>query len=545
MKSIRFSPVTALWLALSVLLAATSGAAPARKLVYVGWDLCPLTSEDVHRNRGRFAATGIDGVAMPLTGRTTDGKRISGMSFLSDAVWEESYFSAAVPLIREAVGCEGLRESLAMTLWTVKPEKRLAWKDDAAWSRLEAKMSVLARVVKAAGLKGIVVDHEDYNGGRQFAVIPEDPPAEECAALARRRGRQVFEAFFREMPEASVLAFWMFSEVITRYAMCSPDPRAVLVAKGNLWPQFLNGMLEAMPPGARMIDGIETHGYRAEAETDDFRRWGWDSIRGGERLVAPELRGRYRSCLSVSFGQYLDKYVNPENSRYYFGPKNGSRLAHLAENLDGALRSADDLVWIYGERGMIVDWDCHHHAHLRQQCWEERLPGLYRLFRVLTGKSDPDAAKLKDLLPNSGCDASGGGIPAPFRTWTDQKNPPAGLFAHDPAVGASKPGSLRVSGKGCFTAFVKDLGCGDIVTVSLMAKGDHPVVNVACCKNNAWQWELQQNYLVPQSEPTPDGWQKLEVSLVVPSGADGIGIIMGADVSSKGPVWFDDIQVRR
>ena len=45
----------------------------------------------------------------------------------------------------------------------------------------------------------------------------------------------------------------------------------------------------------------------------------------------------------TSVGQYLDSYAwADEKSAWYFGPVNGSRLAHLEQNLAGALEACDE-----------------------------------------------------------------------------------------------------------------------------------------------------------------------------------------------------------
>ena len=53
-------------------------------------------------------------------------------------------------------------------------------------------MAALARMAKAGGVKGFFGDQEDYHAQKQFERLVGDPPWEEAARLARRRGRQVF-----------------------------------------------------------------------------------------------------------------------------------------------------------------------------------------------------------------------------------------------------------------------------------------------------------------------------------------------------------------
>ena len=521
-------------------------AAPCQKLIYHGHDLFAATTESVYRNREKFAATGIDGLAMPLTGVREDGSCLSGMDLMTTMGWRDAYFANSVQLLREMTSsCEGLKESLAMTLWCPRKEALLHWKDDAAWAAFASNMAVLGRVAKVSGLKGIQIDHEDYWNGDQFKVRGCGLSCEESARLARQRGRQVFEAFFREFPDAEVLSFWMFDEVATSYVLSSPDPQKAILAKGNLWPAFLNGMLEVIPSAAKMIDGCETFGYKAEAATYDFHRYAWDMIRGCERLVDGSLKSKYRGALSVSFGQYLDKFINPETSKYYFAPRGGSRLAHFSENLSEALRLADDCIWLYGEKATIIDWDVKNHKHLQKPTWEEKLPGIGRVCRLLTGKDVLEKDLGKEFWPNPDCDTSDGGIPAPFTTWTGLKDPPEDLFAYDPAEGASKPGALRVNGNGSYTAAIDGLSCGEILSVSVMVKGDRPCVSTGWRKGTTWLWEERpQCVIVPNEKPSSE-WRRCAMTLVVPFGVDSFGLILGTCADSKESVWFDDVHIRK
>ena len=507
-----------------------------------GWDTSAASTEDVYRNREKFAATGIDGIALPICAKRPDGTEVSGKNVMLGPVWSEGDFKETVSRLRACTSCEGLKESLGLMLWT--PRVRLDWKDDAAWETFAANLAVFARIAREGGLKGVTIDHEDYSGSRQFQIQAEDGDPLETAKRARRRGRQIFKAFFAEFPDARVLSFWMFSDSTSRKTITSRNPPAADVALGNLWSSFLNGMIDVMPAEARMIDGCETCGYLAEADKEDFRRYAWDMIRGSERLVASENRTKYRSVLSVSFGQYLDKYINPESSRYYFGPHHGSRLAHLAENLSGALQIADDCIWLYGEKGTFIDWDRKHHKDLAFPTWESQLPGLGRILSVAAGKRDPALATTKDLIDNPGCDGKGGKeIPAPFSKWTEEKNPPADLFLHDATQGASKPGCLKLSGSGCFVVLAKGLESGDIVNVSVRTKGGRPIVNVGWTTDGSWRWELGCNYLT--SGGSAAGWKELETSLIVPAGVNGVGLVLGGWVNGGEPVLFDDIHIRK
>ena len=75
-------------------------------------------------------------------------------------------------------------------------EARVDWADDKAWANYAENMATVAWLAKQGGLKGLMLDPEEY--GAQGGSLPQyihtyrDPPFEECAKLARQRGREVF-----------------------------------------------------------------------------------------------------------------------------------------------------------------------------------------------------------------------------------------------------------------------------------------------------------------------------------------------------------------
>lgn len=387
-------------------LAAARGAwEPRKTLVGYGWEFLAATTDDVHRNRAKFASTGLDGVILPIDGVKVSGKILQGRHLMSGYRYRETDFSGAVPKLREITACAGLRESLALTM--LIPERRIAWNDDAAWSTVSNNMAVIARLAKAGGLKGVAIDHEDYNRALQFWRHVDDPS--DVLSLARLRGRQVLGGLFAEFPDAKVLGFWLFSDSY------------------RLWRAFLDGLLDVAPPTARLIDGNENYGYEADALKDDFRRDVWYVTRRLREVVAPENRAKFDVCISVSFGQYMDMYTNERQGTYYFGPLNGSRVARLEDNLANAVRYSDDLVWIYGERGTWIDWDRKDNPKLTHPTWECRLPGATRALRIAAGDGaaiDADIASgaLTNLIANANCDPVPG-QDSPFYGWTRLGDP--------------------------------------------------------------------------------------------------------------------------
>lgn len=532
-------------------LAALSAEGAVRKhLIYHGWDLLWARTEDVWRNREKFAATGVDGIAFPVDGKTPSGKDIRGRDIMTGVGWTDEAFAKTVRQLSDSTRCRGLGESLALSFWS--PGVRLGWSDDAAWNRFAANAEVLARTVRAGGLKGILIDQEDYNATRQFRRMPGDAPYDELYVRARARGRQVFSAMLKGFPNARFLAFWFFSS--PHKDLRSPDVAAVNEANGDLWPAFLNGALDVLPETARFIDGCETTGYLGDVRKDGFRAASWEPARGALPLVAPENRAKYAQVLSVSFGQYLDMYVNepgkkkPGGWEWYFGPLGGSRLSRFADNLTGAFAVADDCIWAYGERHTLIDWAPKDREMFKHTTWESRMPGIAQVFRAAVGDfswyaREAKAGHFENLVANAGCDSVDGKVPVPFRTYTEEKNPASDMFTWDGTSGAAKKGSLLLRGKGMFI-FGSDgtVRPGDRLYVSVAVRGRRPLVNVVWRTKGMWNWDYDCCYLAPPKGSK--GWRRVETLRVVPEGVDGIGFTMGGDALDEA-VAFDDIGIYR
>lgn len=122
-----------------------------------------------------------------------------------------------------------------------------------SWARIAANYGIAARIASECGFCGLLIDNEDYHGLKQFNYVPEtDGEYDKAAAMMRRRGREVFSAIFREFPKIRLGLFWAFSNIRTQ--LKADDPAAEIRASGRLFPQFLNGLLDVMPPGAVVID---------------------------------------------------------------------------------------------------------------------------------------------------------------------------------------------------------------------------------------------------------------------------------------------------
>lgn len=394
-----------------------------KKVIACSWDLGVFTVSDVLSNKAAFAALPVDGVRFSAHGiLLLDGTPCNYSRPLTSPAWPKGVFEPLVPQFREAVAIPPLAHSfLGFGITPLGKDDRLDWRDDSAWARGFANVAQLAALARDGGLVGLVMDPEDYAKKKQYSRLDSDPPYDVAAALARRRGREFSQALFGTYPDMTLLSYWLFS-TCRRY-LAEPDPVAAARANDDLWPSFLNGMLDALPPEARLVDGDETSYNYAALTAADLMTYS-DAACAHRALVAlvdPANRVKYRGQVLSGCAIYMDRYTNPEGKRYYTGPTSGSRLLSFDERLCGALRAADEYVWLWSEKFAYIDWKCHapttrRIAFSEHVTWDDALPGAYdaiwsaskpydflnRRFGELRG-----TGSCTNRLPKTQCEVSG------------------------------------------------------------------------------------------------------------------------------------------
>jgi len=387
-KLMNFATVGLFMLASTALSQSTTPSFPSRTVIATGWDVCGATLDEILESADLFANTPIDGIAFNLRVADKKGKlHASGHPAESPFVWTKEMVSDDVPKLRKMVSRKGLSESIVAILY--HPSKRIAWDDDIRWADIAATMRTVAWAAKQGGVRGFLVDQEDYKRQEQFRRHPGDPSYEELAATVRARARQLFGGVFAEHPDCTVLSYWLLSfKMGSQKTSCL---RTAAAERQDLWPAFVEGMLEVAPPGVRLVDGCES-AYRYEAAFGHFNA----SAAMQRRMVnylLPENRARYRSQVDVGFGMWLGMYL-PKGSRrpeleakWRFYAPYSSELKRLADNLEQALDASDGYVWLYNasERTSWIPWRTKRFA--AWGLWEKKMPGITDVVRAL---KDPD-----------------------------------------------------------------------------------------------------------------------------------------------------------
>ncbi len=432
--------------------------------------------------------------------------------------WTHEAVAGNLAVFRELVRHPSMRESFLLAWMTPSgKENRIAWGDDAEWSLFADNMATLAWFAREAGLKGLMLDPEEYSGALQYLYLPGDAASfSECADLARQRGREVFSRVFKEYPDIVLFFLWTMEHHVRAFTgRGEADPRQLSDDAGELLPYFYNGMLDVIPPGARFVDGAEH--YSLTSTKDMYWKGALNQLVGARPFVAQENWGKYRAQLLVGNTHYLDMFrmnANPK-SHWYHGPVDGSRLEHLRRNVAQSLQAADEYVWIYGESGRLINW-CggptkHQGANI--PLWEEQIPGLSETLlmakapeRLLEARKREQAAKgaLKNLADGS-CP-----LPAVFKL--EDKAVSMSVKA-PPSVTGVRPGERYSVGQ----RFRHSLRKGSPSFKVSWRKNGKPVTDKAS---------------VPLKEEPADskGWQWARALATVPDGVDELVVDISADL---------------
>jgi len=524
-----------------------------KKMIGHSWDLLAVRPADVVRNLDAWEKLPLDGISLRVVKEVQAGLRVNGSTVMNDPPWDRQWFREEIALFRQCAS-RNLKHNFLTTFWA--PQKRLAWNDDAAWARFAHNIGVVAWLAKEGQAKGVLIDPEDYPATRQYFLVSGDAPFAETAALARQRGGQVMRSMAAEYPDITLLSFWMLSMHPAYFtAEC---PREAAADAGDLWPAFLNGMLDALPPGARMVEGDE-HAYRYEAAKKDFYLAVWRAQNKALALVEPENRVKYHTQVLAGFGLYLDAYVNPSNSPWYFGELDGSRLNHLRSNFAQALDAAQEYVWIYGEKMDWIKWAGT--GRVKNPTWDEKLPGFNGTLGLLRNPrrwaermiaQQRQAGTLTNLIGNGSCvptKAGGeegfrkGELPPTWWSWQDEKTR-QGVFGTEAGKGRGDRFSLCASGveEGCFGNSLKTAP-GKEYAVEVDAQGVAPAVWIYWKRNGAWDWSLAGASVRLDKAVTEEGWRHAVGLVRVPEGADELVLMLSVRQAAGERTWFDNASV--
>jgi len=328
-------------LAVILLCAMVAGARGGRQkhLIEMGWD--EPDPAFMRQHVAELEATPFDGVVYNIT----YAKQGGGTGRFTWEVWGRHAFTEAdlAPALADLEATPFRRFQYNFLRFNVTPAD-LDWFDD--FGAVVSNARLAASVARRGGSKGIAFDSEHYMG--DLFDYPKQRDAatrswEAYAAQARRRGREVMEAFQAGYPDLTVFLLCGYS---LPYAQTADDHKPLRDCTYGLYAPFLDGMVDAARGGTRLVDGYElSYGERDTARfAAHYRRMKHDAL----AVVADPAK--YRRVFSFGFGIRIDQR-NPKWLGWYPDSLKGNYFAPEAFGrvVRKALETADDYVWIYGE----------------------------------------------------------------------------------------------------------------------------------------------------------------------------------------------------
>jgi hypothetical protein len=327
--------------------------APAKKAIEYGWNA--PTPDFYAKHVKEMERRPFDGVMMKLNA----GKEVFKKTAYPNTAFERDRQDLA------ATKSSRLTDNFVV-MWSGMDEG-WDWFDNADWATAEKNIRNFAKTSRAGRFRGIAFDSEPYTNSPWNYTKQPNRQTKSFSAYqqqVRKRGAQFINALQSEQPGTQVLTFALLSWLKDLW-LAPPNDAAKLQQKlavdaYGLWPDFVNGMLDAAQPGSVIIDGHEWAYYFSGAGAFDKTRN--QIFKQARLLVDPANYDKYD--LHVKMGQavysdlLLDEFpTGTKDSRYgktmpHFLSTN-DRLRLLEHNLYHSLRTSDRYAWIYSES---ADW---------------------------------------------------------------------------------------------------------------------------------------------------------------------------------------------
>lgn len=536
-----------------------------KKLIATGWD--KANTERLLQNLAEMEQRPFDGVIIECEGAIDAEKRCAMRATFKNEEWKREWFQSCVDQMR---ACKFRRFTDNFITVGANPGN-VDWFDDGGWTQIVAHWRIAAWVAKQGGFKGILFDPEPYTRPHmQFAYsaqpLKDAHTFNDYHAKARERGRQVMAAIAAEYPDVTLFCY--FLNISCAAATGHADPRPLLSTLGyGLLPPFLDGWLDAMPATVTVVDGCE-HAYMYNSAMQYLESA--LKIKGAcQELVSPDNRSKYRARVQAGFGIYLDAYSNPEGSKYFMKTTLPSRLHQLRANLSTALRSADEYVWVYGEK---FRWWPTPNKRVDQQTWPEALPGSERALMFARDPLDygrrciaemTTAGQLVNLARNGDFGSEVSPAPAPGgaeERWKEGKSPAGwhvwqaaeskGTFTWDRESGASQKGAARASRvvEGCLIQSY-EVKPGERFAIQAALKvqgGGNGRIRVRWqTPEGRWTHEVQDQMIL--AEESREQWSNMFGVVEIPDDVGKLVLLLGVagQTAPDDAAWYDDVRVHR
>ncbi|MBR7131671.1 MAG: hypothetical protein IKC82_06795 [Lentisphaeria bacterium] len=412
------------------------------------------------------------------------------------------------------------------------------WFDDATWNKVLNNHKMLAWMAKECGFKGVVFDAEPYtvtcspfayrnNSKHSFA---------ETEAKVRERGRQYARALTSVYPDITIFCYVL----IDFYFKNANSPQNAYVSRMALYPAFWNGMLEVLPPGAKLIDGNEHPGYHA-ALKGEYDKMNSDFERERHATIFPENREKFNQVVSRSYASYLDSFIKG-NSQYRNWTKSRYPVRLLYNTLRHSLEYCDEYAWVWAEKGAFYPQNIFK---VKWQLWNDRLPGC---IDAINAARDPLGSAKKFASPenllengnftagknagqNNGPGTLNFGVPY-WSSWQGGPRPKGVIRAEKDGV------CFRNVTNGSVVQSIQDFMPGDLFLLTakcrMTGKGQKPEISIFYRdENGRGLWNIGKK--AEFGQPDKDGWSETHILVEVPESPKLLALTVSCSVTGS---WY-------
>jgi uncharacterized protein (TIGR03437 family) len=317
----------------------------SKKLILHGFHIQRPDPSYIAANAAYIDSLPIDGLAIYLSRAV--GQTVYSSRIMTNTPVSEQELSALLQPIRNST-LSAKANSFAL-VFSNRPADPF---DD--WSVAIENFRKLARVVKAAGLRGIFFDNEEYfehwTNYPDNSALPwsqsnslryaHSKSLEDYENQARLRGRQIMEAITDEFSEAAIIVLH------GPYVSVPAKPTRLfrnLHFANELKGAFFAGLVEGKGPNAAVVDGGEMYNLRTESEFAESYQWRKNTIAQRASFIPAHVAEVWPERTSIAFGVYDRPFQGK--------PMNPTVLRSTIAN---AMKAADEFVWFYTETFSLI-----------------------------------------------------------------------------------------------------------------------------------------------------------------------------------------------
>lgn len=372
--------------ALSLLWGGDSFTVPAHpKFIKIGWD-DPTVSFYAANVKMIEKALPHSGVRIMLDAvKDEAGKTIhpTYMMFTRKKLKRE-YFTDQIKSLK-SVKSKKLTDNFLETRM-LDAEKKFDLYDDAFWGGVCHNFNLLAAIAKEGGLKGLVVDMEDYWRLQNWKYRPEKGRSfREDYAKARQRGREFITAIGKAYENINLLFFfWLELEPAMNQHTPELLEKKLMISHTGLLSGFINGIYDKLPRNARIHDGMEEHCYIINNGQISYNRLRTIRANCYKRLIDPVNHAKLRAQTLFAPAIYVDSFIRP-SGRYALKRKDMTPLEYFRSNAVLAAVNSDGYVWTFSEARKWYDipykkWQDERNKKVYPDYpgiyWEDSIPGI-------------------------------------------------------------------------------------------------------------------------------------------------------------------------